>query len=271
MAYDLEEVADYAQKIAKECADVNFAPNDNWSNLKEVLNTYQQNFRKEKSKFTLMHFATAIKNASNHLKDTKANQEVIDPYVLQLNKGYRELFPQSKLKMPLPALMPTPKKGMEIVRSWFSTTTAKASEITTMLNSEPFKELDNYLHQVLNEDERDHRYFCLGDYSEPKKLAVLNQLVTDLKSMQTKDELIQFLTDFYSQKGVAQPYTPETGRRSRYDILNTGQNLTTYYFSFFGVQTTTIDLIDKLALSVNFDFKKAGAQSCFPIEFPSFF
>jgi hypothetical protein len=64
----------------------------------------------------------------------------------------------------------------------------------------------------------------------------------------------------FSQTGQPQLYNPETDSRSRFDILNTGQNFTTWMFSRF-MQTTTIDLIDKLADEFHYDKSCKDARS----------
>jgi hypothetical protein len=253
VAYDLQDVADYAEKIANECSSVNLSLKEKWEDTARVLIQHERNFRSDRSKFTLKYFAVALKNASIHFINKgidEGQQKAIDTNLVHLKDAYHHIFPQSKLKMPLPALVPTSKQTtLGLVTSWLSKSKIEP-EVTEFLNSPAFKNLEDYLHQVLNEDERDHNYFCLGDFSEPKKLNVLNQFITDLKSMRTKKDLTEFIEEFYNQKSQAQPFTKETGSRSRYDILNTGQNITTRFFSCFGLQTTTIDLIDSLAESI---------------------
>ncbi|MBA3537110.1 MAG: hypothetical protein H0T84_10955 [Tatlockia sp.] len=253
MAYDLQEVADYADKIANECSSVNLSLKEKWEDTARALNPHERNFRSERTKFTLKYFAVALRNASTHFINKgidEGQQKAIDTNLIHLKDAYHLIFPQGKLKMPLPALTPTSRKTtLGLVTSWLSNSKIEP-KVTEFLNSPGFKNLEDYLHQVLNEDERDHSFLCFGDFSEPKKLNVLNLFITDLKSMRTKKELTDFLEEFYSQKGQTQPFTKETGSRSRYDILNTGQNITTRFFSCFGLQTTTIDLIDSLRKSI---------------------
>ncbi|MBA2709056.1 MAG: hypothetical protein H0U57_00465 [Tatlockia sp.] len=273
MVYKLEDIADYANKIADECANINIVIKDKWDDIHKTLYQYEVNFRSDKSKMNLHCYAIALKNAANHFIENGINanqQKTLATFLNNLKCAYREIFPRGKVKIPLPVLEPTYKKfTVNTMLSWLPKSSDESIKVKKILNSQPFKNLEDYLSQVLNEDERDHSYCCLGDFSEPKKLSVLNQLLIDLKSMQTRADLTQFLVDFYSEKGHAQPLNTTTGNRSRYDILNTGQNITTRFLSFFGMQATTIDLIDKLALSVGLDAKKMQKSFITSFELPS--
>ncbi|MBA2655864.1 MAG: hypothetical protein H0U70_02650 [Tatlockia sp.] len=106
--------------------------------------------------------------------------------------------------------------------------------------------LITYHDLVLLKDKRSHSFFCCIDFSEERKAGVLRQFIQDFESSNNK---LQFLTKFYKENGI---------KNSRYEILNTGQNITS---RVFGIQTTTLDKIDALAQSIGFDTLKVDQLS----------
>ncbi|MBA2709057.1 MAG: hypothetical protein H0U57_00470 [Tatlockia sp.] len=277
MTYDLKKVADYAEYIAN---GVLVKPQDNWSSSIQLVINSLAKFKITKNNINLAYFAQALHHSADYLiskrklgmEVTAERQNLIDYYLEQLVAYYRELNPQLKIKPPLPILEPSDIHKFT-KPNLLSTARAQSRkilleknrkegrecfvEIQKFVNSSAFKALDDYLNLVLNEDERDHSFFfgCF-DFSEERKVNVLNQFITDLKSLSNMTEVRQYLVDFYKGKGKIYSTDHKTWDRSPFEILNTGQNITTRFFSFFGidtVQSTTINLIDKLAKSIGYD------------------
>jgi hypothetical protein len=273
MAFDLRKVADYAQFIGN---GVQISPPDTWEFNIKMVNALLSTLKNKKNTTSLQNYAQALYNAATYLIN-KRNQGVeviaerqifIDQHLDQLKQHYREINPQGKIKPPLPLLEPSDIQQSSNAGFGYRTKALirretlqklrkegreNAPELDKFVNSSAFKGLENYLNLVLNEDERDHSFFCF-DFREDRKVNVLNQFITDLKSRSNMVEVKDFLVKFYSGKGKVYSIDDnKTWDNSPFEILNTGQNITTRFFSLLGAQTTTIDLIDKLAKSIGFD------------------
>ncbi|MBA2650890.1 MAG: hypothetical protein H0U73_01270 [Tatlockia sp.] len=263
MTYDLKKVAVYADKIAKACQgeDVIVSSRNTWgSHFNSIMET-EAKWKGLKNKHTLKGCALTLRNATNFLnrneeprgeKEKKQREAIINQYLENLKKAYREIFPKGDIKTPLPIVKPTQRSTS--YWSFFS----KKKE-TTPIDHGSFqnelKELKKHL-RILQEDKRSHTYFFGWlDFSETQKFEVLNQFITDFKAQQSQEELMAFFKEFYNQAEV-QTYKGDS--RSRLDILNVPQNFT---YWIFGFQATTGVLIDKLAEAVGFDKTKADLTS----------
>ncbi|MBA3537109.1 MAG: hypothetical protein H0T84_10950 [Tatlockia sp.] len=273
MTFNLRKVADYAQFIGN---GVHISPPDNWESNIKMVHVLLNILKCKKDTTSLQNYAQALYNATAYLISKRIqNIEVavdrqifIDNHLNFLKQHYREVEPQGKIKPPLPLLEPSDSQNLSgagfgfrakaLIRQQKLQQLRKegrenAPELDEFVNSQAFRALDNHLNLVLNEDERDHSFFCFGDFREERKVNVLNQFLTDLKSRSNMVEVKEFLVDFYSKKGKIISNDSKTWDLSPFEILNTGQNITTRFFSIFGMETTTIDLIKKLATSIGYN------------------
>lgn len=271
MTFDLQKVADYANFISNENEFKLVVQSQNsWlETQKLVVNSYKK-FQVQKTPLNYRYFAKALHNAASYLIDhrkpnVKINEErqaFVDDYTNYLILDYRKINPNGKLKPPLPTLEPSFMKEPSSLHSnkrRFEYINLKnsgrdhAPALDKFITSKAFYALNDHLNLVLNEDDRDHSFLGCFDFREERKVTVLNQFITDLKSRRDMNEVRQFLVEFYQGKGKALSSDNKTWNKSAFEILNTGQNITTRFFSDFGIQTTTINLIDKLAQSIGFD------------------
>jgi hypothetical protein len=72
-------------------------------------------------------------------------------------------------------------------------------------------------------------------------------LICDLRALKSVEAAATFLRDFYTKE---EKFGTKYEGCSRFDILNQGQNITTRFFSVFGKQTTTMQLINQLTDSL---------------------
>jgi len=121
-------------------------------------------------------------------------------------------------------------------------TAAQDKEVQKFLSSSNFNALKNY-QNFLTTDPRSHSYFFGAIDLKVEKAEALNGLINGLKRCEKEEQIKAVLKKFYETKDV----TYEDGTESLYSILNKGQNITTRALGFFGMRTTTIELIDKLA------------------------
>lgn len=154
---------------------------------------------------------------------------------------------------------PKPKKQVDPVYNAF-------------INSEPFKALKDYA-KFLKNDKRSHTYlFGLVDLSEKNKGDTLQELLQSIKnaantqptyrnSIETPmDKVNQILTEFFGGKGRYFTDDKTADNRTPYEILNSGQNITTRFFAPMGMETSTIKKINALADSIGFDYRSVKTQ-----------
>lgn len=119
-------------------------------------------------------------------------------------------------------------------------------KVDLFVASEPFKKLQKYKDSILTTDLRSHSYFCGLIDLKVEKASVLKTFLDDLDSARTMSEVQQTINEFYRGKDGSNNNQP-----TPYQILNTGQNITTRFFGAFGMRTTTISLIDDLVSSID--------------------
>ena len=118
--------------------------------------------------------------------------------------------------------------------------------VDDFVDSEAFKKLKKYQTNILTTDLREHSYLCGLLDLKVDKASVLKKLIDDFETATTMCEIHQKLNNFYRGKVPI-----NTEQLTPYQILNSGQNITTRFFGFFGMRTTTISLIDELVASLD--------------------
>lgn len=278
MAYKLEDVEEYARRIA-EITGTSFTSQMHWKDQQEDVERFSAALKSRNSTTNLANYAFALRNAALYLmwrRDkgkvvvTPERQRFIEHHLEALKIAYKQNYPQGNIKAPLAITVPTDlqlpaRRGLlgnvnatlkemrlkELKKAGLS----HAPALNEFIVSAEFKALQVYLKNTLTDDSRSHSYLCgLIDFSEKRKAEVLHQFLTDIESQPSMEKVKEFLAEFYSEQNMAiSTDGRQTWSNSRFDILNTGQNITTRFFSVFGKQTTTINLIDNLAASIGFD------------------
>ncbi len=181
-----------------------------------------------------MLYAESFQNAINFLTSSdKVNpnqQQFIAEHLKGLEASYRFIYPNGDIEAPHPNLK-TSEPSINLTEK-----TTKVLDRSPQLGA-----LKGY-YEYLLKDCRSHTFFFCIDFREKRKAGVLRQFIQDFENSGNK---VQFLANFYGEKGV---------KNSRYEILNTGQNITSW---LFGLKTTTIDKIDELVLSLGLNPQKA--------------
>ena len=112
---------------------------------------------------------------------------------------------------------------------------SNSNDVRELLESEQFRVIEAYAN-ILKNDKRTHTFFCIN-LRVKDKFNELEKFINEIKSAQTLTELQEKLKQFY-----------HGAQRSNYEILNTGQNITTRLFK---LKTTTIEKIDAFNKLVN--------------------
>jgi hypothetical protein len=278
MAYDLAKIVSYAKKIGNFIKAKPGKACNSWldytQQISSCLDRFDSNNLLWQKQQYLGEYARAVEAAAQYLISRreagtpvmKDRQIYIDEQLNMLKKEYRSVFPQGEIKAPLTKKEPSnnlkfpgifgaahQELNREKMKQKGKGSVKMPDDFAAFLRLEVLTSLKIYRDKVLAEDSRDHSFGCI-DLQEERKADVLDQFIVDLTALSSMDEVKDFLREFYSEKGkVISIGKQKTWDRSRFDILNTGQNITTRLFSVFGKQTTTINLIDKLAASIGFD------------------
>jgi hypothetical protein len=238
MAYVLKDVVRFTTQILDVLLPkrINIRlKNVEWQNQHDFVYQKFETYHNSQTKENLAHYAIALQSATNFLiaqKDVKPDQQnFIDRHVDKIYQYYCDAPINGKIKAPL-----------KIEDS------EEAIQLRKFRDSTELKNLQNYLETVLRNDQRSHKFFFCIDLSV-NKVPALSQLLLELNSQASLDEVKITLEKFYLEKD------------SLFNTLNTGQNITTRVFSWLGMQTTTIDLIDALARSIGMDPDKNEAMN----------
>ncbi|MBA2650892.1 MAG: hypothetical protein H0U73_01280 [Tatlockia sp.] len=253
MTYDLKQIVNFIDNIEAEYRKkntiiMNIDRHHTWDRIQHEIGFRRQAHKENKYEQTLRNFAVALNYAANFLiknredDQFKTRQDFIDKQFNIFKRAYYQIYPNFKFKAPLPILEPSQLRPESAINYKGE---AHPEFQSLIENLTAFKELQTYLMDVLHKDTRSHSYWCFGDYSV-KKAGVLNQFLTDFVSLHNVTQMKEFLIQFYSERG-------NTKLQTRVDILSKGQNITS---RIFGIPTTTMEKIEKLALSIGVDPKK---------------
>lgn len=113
---------------------------------------------------------------------------------------------------------------------------ARDEKVTEFINTKEFKNLKHYQENVLTDDTRSHWFFNID--LTVNKAPLLKEFITNIENSQNMKQVKGHITKFYSGMGT---------ENSNYDILNRGQNITTRFFNLFGMQSTTVGLINEIS------------------------
>ncbi|MBA2657610.1 MAG: hypothetical protein H0U70_11630 [Tatlockia sp.] len=274
MIYDLKQVAGYAQMVFQ----MSFNENDksiklkkkckrNWQALKENLRAKAEKFSEDPSAANLKIYAenlyqlalfTLPADQSQQLNSEK--NEFIAQHLKGLENALRKVFPEAKCKAPQP-FEATPSLTQE--KKFFSPSRFQVvrkyepNEFQQkLIASQPFKDLEIYLKDNLIKDTRSHSFFfCCYDFTENRKAGILQNLINELKNQSNLEQVKDVLAKFYLGKGAV-VYRSGLMEKSRFDILNTGQN---FFTRITGRDTGSISSINAFAQSVGFDLANPTA------------
>ena len=241
MAYDLKDVLRFTTQVLDELLPKRLnirSKNVEWKNLSDYLYGQFNSYLKFQTKENLARYAQALLSAANFLtlqkKVNPEQQDFIDHHVSSLYQHYCQIPKSRKIEAPLQIQI-------------------EDSEETIKLKQfrESLKTLEHYRNTVLRNDQRSHTFFfCIP--LGVNKVPALSDLILELQSEDSLAGVKHILQKFYVGKDAITINNGSKGK-SRFDILNTGQNITTRVFSLLGMQTDTIRLINALARSVGVD------------------
>ncbi|KTD56528.1 hypothetical protein [Legionella shakespearei] len=138
----------------------------------------------------------------------------------------------------------------------------KTAEATLFFESDEFKSFVKY-RDFLKNDERSHTFFGVNLDLHKEKYEIMNYVVTLLQVQTDIDGIRLVLDTFAAGKGQLVSYDDgKTYKSSFYDILNMGQNITTFILGLFGLINTTsinrFNLMIKKAEEISYE---SGAES----------
>lgn len=242
MAYDLKDVVRFTQQIADELLPKRIKilllkKNVTWQNQHDYVYQQYNAYVKSQTSENLARYADALQSAANFQiaqgKIDPDQQNFIDRHVGVLYDFYKKYDNNGEISAP-----------KQIADS------EETIKLRAFQESPELKALEDYRDQVLKNDQRSHTYFCGCVDLSVNKIPTLNNLISELKNQPCLDDVKYVLQKFYLGKNAVVNNNGVKGK-SNFDILNTGQNITTRFFSLFGLmETDTISLINALALSV---------------------
>ncbi|WED44034.1 hypothetical protein [Legionella cardiaca] len=237
MRYEIAEIQRFSREVEMACGRTGVPaifPQSTWkenknfveSALKELVNT-------ESSESILMRFekyAQAVNTAAKWLAQSpKSKEKEIDQkvpffteHMRHLQQGAKQLLPDAE--MTLPTVI-------------YEESDQNSPAVTAFFTSEVFRKLDSYKNYLKN-DRRSHFFGRLDMHGA--KYAILDALINDLKAQKSMEGVRKVFQDFYKQYD-------STGKQTRYDVINTGQDILTYILGLFGLKkTTSADFLNNL-------------------------
>jgi hypothetical protein len=205
-----------------------------WEACSQLIKEKADNYSKsDNDSYALGHYALALKITVNYLLYenqkitlTEEQKEFLDAQMGQLKEF---------------------NKGISAEVELFEASEVEPNEVGGIEDSEQFKTLKEYYLNTIRRDTRDHFFLCYD--LKVNKASTLVDFLGDLLQFKSQDEVKDYLINFYRSKNSAAD--------SAYNILNRGQNITS---RFFGLKTTTIELIDDLARSLKIDLKAIESE-----------
>jgi hypothetical protein len=263
MSFDLQEINAFCKILLKYArAKPTHLKFDHWSPYKEALNI--DNHLRFLTNDAMHNYIQAVADAATYLlnKDevSVSRQAFMDQHAHHLNTIANKHFPHRNIP-PLqehhelhPQDTSRPQAFFEQAKDTYKNVKKKAghailgpidrhihSEVTKFCISRAFQELENYL-QFLQDDTRDHTFFCCINLKEDRKVAALQALISSIKSANSMKKIREILTEFYEEAGKSvSTDNGVTYHRSHYEIVNTGQNIFT---KVFGKRTTSLEKVD---------------------------
>ncbi|MBA2650891.1 MAG: hypothetical protein H0U73_01275 [Tatlockia sp.] len=259
MTYDLKQVATFADKIRKEffSRPLKISTSNCWKEYSDLAGALAANIRRRgPTQEYLGFYAQALQYAVNFLIRNEVNkeqQQFINLHLENLDKVYRQLSPNGQIKAPKPIATSSSESNNKTSHPNLQSRRPQAlNAFQLKLTTSPsFAALETYLKDYLIEDKRSHTFFCMK-FAEKRKAYYVDALLVKLKAQTDKEGVSEVLREFYSGKNCT---------NSRYEILNTGQDLFTW---LFGIKTTTLSKIDAIAKSVDFNTQNvSGVRNLF--------
>jgi hypothetical protein len=267
---------------------------EDWHANKTRIKQYHENLQKDKTNSVLFSlYAQALKHATNYLIEKR--QQGTEPTIkrcqfleIHVNHLYQvQDFVFGTKRFSLPSQQKSPfaentgltgqllegikarnantkavkLKYKKAIKGIFNegkkdfNTPNRSLEVESFLASEKFGQLKSY-QKFLSIDERNHRFFCF-DLSVKQKAQVLQKMIDSIEGQSTMVGVKKVLSEFYEGRHCQISYDGGISyQKSPYEILNTGQNITTRLLSDFGLKTNCInrlDAVNDLAKSYRID------------------
>lgn len=143
----------------------------------------------------------------------------------------------------------------------------KTVEASLFFESDEFKNFVKY-RDFLKNDERNHTFFGIILDLHKEKYEIMNYLVILLQLQTDIDGIRVVLDNFAADKGKLVSYDDgKTYKSSFYDILNMGQNITTFILGLLGlINTTSINRFHLLKAKAEEISYESGAGSKFKLD-----
>lgn len=282
MTYSTFAVVSFAQKVAARFG-VNPGldkPYSKWVDFKKNLDSLRVKAHLNGVSYAL--FLMTIAQAKNHLdqkdkdsffsktRNSTERNRYLDNFIDWSIQHFNQLKSQSPLLLVniTPPLklgsavsprtqinleqLPVVKDGPDLLDRFLLgvdkkiTKMVRDKQVDSFVGSEAFKRLKKYQNEVLSIDIRSHSYLCGLLEFRVDKASVLKEFIDGLETATSMLEIRKKIHQFYIGRDSLTYNNP-----TPYQILNTGQNITTRFFSILGMRTTTISLIDELVTSMN--------------------
>lgn len=132
------------------------------------------------------------------------------------------------------------KQGLrEMVHTATRVVETKEKNVSLFLNSEEFKAFKNY-RDSLKTDSRNHSFMGTNLDLHQQKFQIMDNLVKQLESQTQMAGVHKILNEFAEGKGnTISKDGGKTYNKSEYEVLNTGQNITTFVLGSMGLKNTT--------------------------------
>lgn len=229
MHYNLDDILKYTREIQIACNRTGVPAilpdkEKNWLFNKTYVEKSLNDLNQKPSKYAFEKYAQAVWFAAKwyQVLDEKSDEhtQFFNEHIKILKNGVRSFLPDTKIFSPQPQYTSDHLTPAAII----------------FFNSEAFKQLKAYK-EILKNDKRNHFF---GILVVKEKYQVLEELIKNLECQKSMDGIQTVLEHFYWE-------TVSNGK-SRYEILNTGQDIITFILGILGLKnTTTITLLNQLS------------------------
>ncbi|WP_157737134.1 hypothetical protein [Legionella lansingensis] len=227
----MEDILKYSRDIQEACGRTGVparVPNakSKWDGEEKYVEECLRTLSQTPTKHHFEVYAQAVWCAAKYLenKDASTKQmEFFNQHMRFLKKGMHALLPDAHIPSPKPV---------------YDEREPHTPAAVIFFNSGIFQKLKSY-RDFLKSDRREHFF---GYLAVRDKHVVLSDLIEDLERQKSMDGVQAVLEAFYCDNTK----TPNSNK-TKYQILNTGQDILTFILGLFGLKnTTTVNYLNKL-------------------------
>lgn len=241
--YKLQEIRRYTRDVQIACERTGVParfPSDSWELSKNDVSKISAEFKQAPTKHNLERYAQAVDMAAAWLQAQKpdlrdARLKFFNEHINNIKQSLGTIIPSRKI---------TPPEDYSSdsffnlrLRTGAKSQLEASEEVKLFLSSPVFLELEKYQENTLKNDQRSHFF---GYLKNQEKSVILQELIDVLKMQKTIDGVGQVFKQFYEDYDTR-------GKVTRYDVVNTGQDILTYILGIFGLKkTTSAELLDNV-------------------------